>query len=127
MSPDGGFPSYPYRKVALVGDFAPVGALQYEANENAVYHAEVFSLLCDRRPEIARDAAFTHGWLTQTDDEAVLVVAQLGDVMNADDLERMGHAVRDWCVVAGVCKLTVQHLGSHRAAEGFAKEDWGIP
>lgn len=124
----GGSPSYPYRKVVLLGDYAEVAELtcQGPEGENIVYHADLFERLLRRHPELDGAAMFTPAWLCRNDTDVVLYVSA-GEELGAQVAERIGAALHDWCADAGIRRLTITDTSRRSGNEDSSADDWSLP
>lgn len=131
VSEAGGFPSYPYRKVVVLGDRAEVAefACEGEGSENIVYHEDLVIQLRERCPDFPPDAEFTAGWLAQSGDEATLHLHLGAPGLTAGDHDRFARALGDWSNASGVRKLTIADMSSRRQApeDDDGEERWGLP
>jgi hypothetical protein len=122
----GSVPDYPYHKVVVAGDEAEVAPVpSEERSENALYHEDVFTLLCRRRPEIdERSADYAPGWLAQRGDEGLLHILPAGAEISAADAMRIGEALSEWCRLAGISTLTITGLNIGPCVAEPMDSDW---
>lgn len=122
-----GFPSYPYRKVVLVGDRAEVAEFACEGDntENFVYHEDLVTRLRERYPDLSKDAEFAAGWLTQSGEEAVVHIQVVRRGFRENDCDRIGRALRDWCNSAGVRRLLIADSSARSGADASRESDGG--
>jgi hypothetical protein len=123
------YPPYPYRKVAFVDDQAEVAefACLGSGSENVVYHGDLVTLLQEKHPEL--EEVFSRavaGWLTESQDEAMLFLEPRAGPVSPEDVQRMGHALDDWGRASGIRRLTVIDTSRRQGPEGLAEDDWTI-
>jgi hypothetical protein len=129
LSQDSGFPRYPFHKVALVGDRAEVAELPSDSpgTENFVGHRDLEARLWEKYPELSENAEFIAGWLTQRGEEATLRLQVLARRLTADDCDRIGRALGDWCNAAGVRKLMIADASQRSGRRGGQTATWDLP
>jgi hypothetical protein len=129
LSDVSGFPRYPFHKVVLADDRAEVAELPAEGpgTENFFTHHDLEVRLREKYPELSKDTKFVAGWVTQRGHEAALRLYVLASGFTADDCERIGRALSDWCEAAGVRKLMIADASqrSGRTTDGAA--NWDLP
>ena len=127
VSGDGGFPSYPFRKVVIAGERAEVAEVSCdgEGSENVVRHEDLVSRLRDRAPELVRDTGFTAGWITQSGDEAFLSLHLTAGGISDGEAARYGRALSEWCGAAGIRRLTIADASRRRSAAS-GESDWSL-
>ena len=123
----GGTPPYPNRKVVIVADRAEVAEVRCDGvgSENIVYHADLLTLVGERRPDLAEVSTFRAGWLTQTGNEATLYLAA-GSELSATEAERIGEAMSGWCNGNRITKLTITDTTRTSGTEESAAADWDL-
>jgi hypothetical protein len=128
VSDDGGFPSYPYRKVVIVGGRAEVAETAYEGKprEQVVRHAELESLLRSRHPGLAADAEWIAGYVTQHEGEATLHLHLTARGLSSEDVARIRRALSGWAAAHGVTRLTIVDV-SRRDGSPNPPGDWALP
>ena len=129
LTDDSGIPAYPFWKVAIAGDRAEVAEIPCDdgATENIVRHGELESRLRDKHPHLGEHAGWFAGWLTRDGEEAVLRLQMTGDGLDADDVERIGRAMSDWCHSSGVQRLAIADASRrNRGAVAADEGDWRL-